>query len=145
MKSNDTATGPKFTKTRHAIAKIKHDSIRDDFRNMIDGLEFCLAKRRKRLAAKCANALVGMAIGLNRTITPGVAVGIVLGLLQDADGLAEMQGGGGLGLGYIEYHFDEACMHQECVESEGGVCITIEGAGGCGNRMGFQFPWVLEP
>jgi hypothetical protein len=128
-----------FSHTRRAIKKIKQRSIRDDFAEMLHGIEFCFANRQKGVALKCANALVGMAIGLNRTISPAVATGILFGLLKDRKQDVALLGGGGLG--YIEYHFEEACVNAACVESKGGVCITIDGAGGCGNRFGFQFPW----
>jgi len=125
-----------FTHTRRAIKKIKQPSIRNDFADMLDGLEFCFVNRQKRVARQCGNCIAAMAIGLNRTISPAVATEILSGLVKD-----RKQDPMFLGLASIEYHYDEACIGGECSESKGGICITIEGAGGCGNKFGFQVPW----
>ena len=77
-----------------------------------------------------------MAIGLNQTISPAVAPEILTGLVKD-----RKQDPTFLGLASIEYHYDEACISAECSASKGGICITIEGTGGCGNKFGFQVPW----
>lgn len=124
-----------FAHTHRAIKKIKEPSIRDDFAEMLYGLEFCVANRQKRVALKCANGLVAMAIGLNRTISPAVATGILIGLLEDGRREAML---GGLG---INYDYDMRCINAECHDRKASTCITIDGAGGCGNKFGFQFPW----
>jgi hypothetical protein len=136
MKNTKPKKKVTFTHTRRAIKKIRQPSIRNDFADMLDGLEFCFANRQKRVALKCANCLAAMAIGLNRTISPAVATEILTGLIKD-----KKQDAIFLGLASIEYHYDEACVSAECSESKGGICITIEGAGGCGNKFGFQVPW----
>jgi len=136
MKRRKAKEKVRFTHTRRAIKQIRQASIRNDFADMLDGLEFCFANRQKRVALKCANCLAAMAIGLNRTISPVIATGILTGLIKDRKQDAIF-----LGLAGIEYHYDEACVNAACEESKGGICITIDGAGGCGNKFGFQVPW----
>jgi hypothetical protein len=137
MKNTKPKTQVTFAHTRRAIQKIKEPSIRDDFAEMLYGLEFCFANRQKRAAFKCANALVAMAIGLNRTISPAVATGILSGLIEDRKQDAALRR-----LGAIVDHPGFSCVRAQCIEKKGGKCFTLEGAtGGCGNKFGFQFPW----
>jgi hypothetical protein len=125
-----------FGKTRRAIRKIKSAALRRDFGEMLYGLEFSHAHGSKRIALKCAQALVGMAIGLHRTITPTVATEILLGISRDRKQDALFRP-----LNVVDDHKDQKCVRQQCITSKGSTCITIRGAGGCGNRFGFQLPW----
>lgn len=136
MKNKKPKKQVTFARTNRAIKKIKQPSIRDDFAEMLYGLEFCFANRQKRVALKCANGLVAMAIGLNRTISPAVATRILIGLSEDAkqDALFD-------NVGQINDHKDHGCINADCQAQKGSTCVTITGTGGCGNRFGFQFPW----
>ena len=126
-----------FAHTRRAVAKIKEPSIRNDFAEMVDGIEFCFAKRKKRAALSCANIVLGMAVGLNRTISPRVAAGILDGLLKDGkqDALFRRMD--------LDEHKDQKCDvdSSQCVPKKGAKCFNYGGIPGCGGGSGFSFLW----
>ena len=140
MKGSEKLKRVTFARTRRAIRKIEEPSIRDDFAEMLHGLEFCLNNRNKPVALKCAHGLAAMAVGLNRTISASVATGILVGLLQDGEQDAIFQS-----LRWIDWSHGEDCINAQCQEAKGRVCITIEGVGGCGGKKEFQFQWIKGP
>ena len=145
MKSSKPKKQLTFRYTRRAIDRIKQPSIRNDFAQMVDGLEFCFAKRQKRAALRCADALLGMAIGLNRTISPSVTTGILDGLLEDGKQDALFLR---MGSGLFEKHKDHRCHFDVgCLPRKRSTCHTL-GIPGCGGPSGFFFPWsrsVAQP
>ena len=128
----------KLVHTNRAIRKIKNPAIRKDFAEMLKGLEFCVANGNKTAARKCYDMLIAMAIGLNRTISPAVAVGIFDGLLEDRkqDPVALPIGNG------VDKKENHRCSFGVgCVESQGSACYTFSGVGVCGGASRFIFPW----
>jgi len=138
MKKGQTKAKTYFSRTTKAIRKIKQPSIRRDFTEMLAGVEYCLAKRQKRFARTCVRTLVGMAVGLNRTISPSITVSILDGLMEDG------KNDPSLTAGLIDKHKNMGCINGECQSQTSSTCIEIIGAPGCGNERGFLFPWVRK-
>ncbi len=144
MRHHKTKVRAPFVQTRKAIGRIKQPSIRRDFAEMLTGVEFYLVNRQKRVACMCAHALLAMAIGLNRTISPPIAAGILDGLLEDGKNDAALR----RAVGVVDTHNDMRCIVGtgtgvgKCQPKNNMTCYTIRGVEGCGGRSGFKFPWT---
>ena len=138
MKETKTKVKAQLVQTRKAIKRIKQPALRRDFSEMLAGVESSLVSRQKTLAHMCTRALIAMTIGLNKTISPAIAFEILDGLLTDGKDDATL----GRAVDLMDTHKDMGCFNSQCLKKMGRTCITIEGARGCANRLGFMFPWM---
>jgi len=142
---NPPAVTIRFLRTKASIGKIKQSAVRRDFANMAAGIEYYLARGDKKQAKTCLRALALMAFGMNESLSPKVAIGILDGLLEDGKADALMRNGGGL----VGTHSDMRCILGKgasagsCASAKDVTCYTISGAEGCGSLSGFQMPWGL--
>src|SRR5688500_17605278 len=110
---------------------------------MLSGVEFYIAKRRMRTARTCLQLLVGMTIGLKKTISSKTTVGILDGLLADGDKETLLRRARGL----IDTHNDMRCViapNGSCQYKQGMTCYVIVGTSNCGGAHGFKFEWLHQ-